>query len=65
MNNLSAAKLMASAPELHSLLLLAQFILVVMYQWNRKAVEATLAETDTAIRSRYTEGAASTVLSAQ
>lgn len=67
MNNLSAAKFMAPAPKLHSILLLAQLILVVMVapvEW-KSCGTAALAESDTAIRSQCMEGAASTVLSAQ
>lgn len=58
---------MASAPKLHSILLLAQLILMVMVvsvEW-KSCGTAALAETDTAIRSRCMEGAASTVPSAQ
>lgn len=53
MNNLSAAKLMASVPTFHSILLLVQLITVVMVvpeEW-KSCGTAALAETDTAIRS--------------
>lgn len=53
MYNLSAAKCMASAPKLHSILLLAQLTLVVTVvpaEW-KSCETAALAEPDTAIRS--------------
>lgn len=64
MNNLSAAKLMASVPKLHPMLLLVQLIPVVMVvpvEWKSSGT-AALAETDTAIRSQCMDGAASTGL---
>lgn len=66
-NNLPAAKFMASASKLHSILPLAQLILVVMVvpaEW-KSCGTATLAERDTAIRSQCMEEAASTELSGQ
>lgn len=52
MNNLSAAKLMASVPKFHSVLLLVQLIPVAMVvpEERKSCGTAALAETDTAIR---------------